>query len=116
MCRAVESSAPSGLRTPRLLHTNFARPASTRSSRRSHVALRVTCPICGSRPYTEYWFGGELVPRPAPGDGARQDYERVWLKQNISGRQHERWFHHAGCRRWFTVERDTTTNEIHGVA
>jgi len=57
------------------------------------MALLITCPNCGSRAYTEYWFGGEL---PAP-----------------SAPQGERWFHFAGCRRWLTVERDTRTNVVH---
>jgi len=48
--------------------------------------------------------------------GHQMDQQAKELKQNIAGRQPERWFHHAGCRRWFTVERDTTTNEIHGLA
>ena len=87
------------------------------------MALRLTCPNCGSRPHTEYWFGGEIeahpgeVPGlPAVADRAaalESDFERVWLRKNTYGRQHERWFHHAGCRRWHTAERDTLTNEVH---
>ncbi len=72
--------------------------------------MRIVCPNCGSRPYTEFWFGGEL---PDAGD---QEFERAWLRRNAAGLQRERWFHYAGCRRWLTVERDTVTNEIHGVA
>ena len=74
------------------------------------MGLRIPCPNCGSRPYTEYWFGGEL---PDPGV---PDYERVWLRRNVAGRQTERWFHYAGCRRWLTLELDTETNEVHGLA
>ncbi len=74
------------------------------------MAFRLVCPVCGSRPYTEFRFGGE-VPDPADGD-----FERAWLRANVAGPQRERWFHEAGCRRWLTVERDTTTNEVHGVA
>ena len=74
------------------------------------MALRIDCPRCGSRPYTEFAFGGEV---PGPDD---TDFERAWLRRNASGRQLERWFHAAGCRRWLTVERDTRTNEIHAVA
>jgi heterotetrameric sarcosine oxidase delta subunit len=74
------------------------------------VGLRIRCPTCGSRPYTEFWFGGEV---PDPDD---PEFERVWLRRNAAGRQTERWFHAQGCRRWLTVERDTRTNEVHGVA
>lgn len=80
------------------------------------MALRVCCPNCGSRPYTEFWFGGELVGRPEPQETPLQNYARVWLKQNTAGRQKERWFHYAGCRRWMTVERDTLTNVIYGIS
>ena len=80
------------------------------------LALRLCCPNCGSRPYTEFWFGGELVEGPAPGDGPQEDYARVWLKPNTAGRHLERWFHQAGCRRWLVVERDSLTNEIHDLS
>lgn len=86
------------------------------------MALKLTCPNCGSRPHTEFWFGGEIESHPgdaaAPagaGDGVRldADFARVWLRRNSYGRQSERWFHHAGCRRWHTALRDTLTNEVH---
>jgi heterotetrameric sarcosine oxidase delta subunit len=73
------------------------------------VGLRISCPNCGSRPYTEFWFGGEL-----PG-AAEDELDRVWLRRNAAGWQVERWFHYAGCRRWLTVERDTLTNAVHAV-
>jgi heterotetrameric sarcosine oxidase delta subunit len=74
------------------------------------MGIRIPCPNCGSRPYTEFWFGGELPDPGAP------DYERVWLRRNVAGLQAERWFHYAGCRRWLTLERDTETNEVRGLA
>ena len=50
------------------------------------MALLITCPNCGSRAYTEYWFGGELpAPPPAPGApadaGTRQTRYRRWARQ-----------------------------------
>jgi heterotetrameric sarcosine oxidase delta subunit len=79
------------------------------------VALQLTCPNCGKRPFTEFWFGGELRPSFQTGMAPEDDYRRLWLPQNAAGLQTERWFHFAGCRRWLTVERDTTTNEVYGV-
>jgi heterotetrameric sarcosine oxidase delta subunit len=73
------------------------------------VGFLITCPNCGERSYTEFWFGGE-VPDPAD-----DDFGRVWLRRNVAGAQLERWFHSAGCRRWLTLERDTRTNEIQRV-
>ena len=94
------------------------------------MALKLTCPNCGSRPHTEFWFGGEVeaqagggppappaADRPADRPAALEaDFARVWLRRNSCGVQHERWFHHAGCRRWHTAVRDTLTNEVHGRA
>jgi heterotetrameric sarcosine oxidase delta subunit len=85
------------------------------------MTLKVTCPNCGPRYTTEFWFGGELVahaaPAPAPNvDAVESDFDRVWLRANVAGVQAERWFHHAGCRRWLVAERDTRTNEWHGHA
>lgn len=77
------------------------------------MALMIQCPECGRRPYGEFWCSGEL---PEGGHGAvddiEADYARVWLRRNVAGNQQERWFHHAGCRRWFTVTRNTLTNAI----
>jgi heterotetrameric sarcosine oxidase delta subunit len=79
------------------------------------VALRLKCPHCGIRSFTEFWFGGELRAPPRPDLPADADYRRLWLPENAAGKQTERWFHFAGCRRWLTVERDTVTNEVHAV-
>jgi heterotetrameric sarcosine oxidase delta subunit len=43
------------------------------------------------------------------------EFARVWYRQNVAGIQSERWYHYAGCRRWLTVQRDTSTNVVHGV-
>jgi heterotetrameric sarcosine oxidase delta subunit len=76
------------------------------------VTLLITCPRCGRRPYTEFSFGGELRVATIGDEEATANFERVWLRENLAGPQRERWFHRDGCRRWLTLERDTTTNEI----
>ena len=80
------------------------------------MTLKVTCPNCGPRYTTEFWFGGELLahagPLAADADPLEADFQRVWLRVNAAGMQGERWFHHAGCRRWLVAERDTRTNEF----
>ena len=76
--------------------------------------MRIRCPNCGERSYTEFWFGGELPPAAREGETLAEEFERVWLRRNVAGVQAERWFHYAGCRRWLTLERDTVTNEIRG--
>jgi heterotetrameric sarcosine oxidase delta subunit len=77
------------------------------------VAIRIPCPNCGPRPYTEFTFGGEL--RPIDAEGPDEDFARVFLLANVAGPQRERWFHSAGCRRWLTITRDTSDNRIDGL-
>lgn len=80
--------------------------------------LRIECPYCGLRDQTEFRFGGEAsVRRPArpeqAGDAEWADY--LFYRDNVKGTHRERWVHSYGCRRWFTVLRDTVTHEIHSV-
>ena len=74
------------------------------------MSLKIPCPSCGSRPYTEFTFGGEL--RDLDAADAAEDFARVHLRENSPGPQLERWFHAFGCRRWLTLERNTSTNRI----
>ena len=74
------------------------------------MSLKIPCPNCGQRPYTEFSFGGEL--RELAAESAHEDFVRVYLRENAPGPQEERWFHAAGCRRWLTLTRDTSTNKI----
>lgn len=80
------------------------------------MALKIACPNCGPRSYTEFWCAGEIPAGHEAGFDPELDYARVWLRANVAGLQAERWFHFAGCRRWLTVTRDTRTNVVHGVA
>ncbi len=75
--------------------------------------MRIPCPNCGARPYTEFSFGGEL--RPIAAADPEDDFARVFLVANAAGQQRERWFHVAGCRRWVTVRRDTVTGRVDGL-
>jgi heterotetrameric sarcosine oxidase delta subunit len=73
--------------------------------------LWVECPNCGSRPFEEYRYGSVFPVTPdsiTDPDARNVDY--AWMQDNIAGVTLERWFHEAGCRRWFTAKRDTTTD------
>jgi len=76
----------------------------------SPVGLQIPCPHCGLREYSEFGFGGEVRELESP--DLERDFARVYLNDNAPGPQLERWFHAYGCRRWFTIERDTLTNRI----
>lgn len=77
--------------------------------------LLISCPNCGPRAETEFKCGGEgHIERPGPHDQvtdiAWADY--LFNRANPKGVHRERWFHAAGCRRWFNIARDTVTHEI----
>ncbi|GAA1757280.1 sarcosine oxidase subunit delta [Luedemannella helvata] len=76
--------------------------------------LLIRCPWCGPRNETEFHYGGQAgVTYPAdPGALTDEEWGRyLFVRANPKGGWEERWSHAAGCRRWFTVRRDTATNE-----
>lgn len=80
--------------------------------------LLIPCPYCGPRNDAEFVPGGEAhVARPThPQAVSDQQWgEYLYFRANLKGRQHERWFHVYGCRRWFNVARDSVTHEIMAV-
>jgi heterotetrameric sarcosine oxidase delta subunit len=77
--------------------------------------LLIPCPWCGPRNETEFHYGGEAgVAYPAdPAALTDSEWGRyLFVRANPKGVWSERWQHAAGCRRWFSVRRDTATNEI----
>jgi sarcosine oxidase subunit alpha/sarcosine oxidase subunit delta len=77
--------------------------------------LRIPCPWCGDRDEIEFAFGGEAhVHHPADPEAlSDEDWARyVFVRANPGGMWTERWCHTAGCRRWFDLGRDTTTQAI----
>jgi len=74
------------------------------------VTVRIPCPTCGERPHTEFTFGGQARPHAA--DDTEADFARIFLPDNDPGSARERWFHTMGCRTWFELTRDATTNRI----
>jgi sarcosine oxidase, subunit delta len=80
--------------------------------------MLIPCPWCGPRDESEFHYGGQAgVAYPAdPGALSDAEWGRyLFFRDNPKGPFAERWSHSAGCRRWFTVVRDTVTNEIHAV-
>jgi heterotetrameric sarcosine oxidase delta subunit len=77
--------------------------------------LLISCPWCGPRDEAEYHYGGQAhVPYPAdPVMLSDEEWARyLFLRDNPRGPFAERWCHSAGCRRWFNVLRDTSTDRI----
>ena len=77
--------------------------------------LLIRCPHCGPRDEIEFRYGGQAdVAYPADPDalGDREWSRYLFYRANPKGRFAERWVHQHGCRRWFTVVRDTVTHEF----
>ena len=75
--------------------------------------ILLPCPWCGLRNDQEFHHLGEVRRRPdvhaaSPAQWRAYLYER----DNPCGWVRENWYHRAGCRRYFTVERHTLTNAV----
>jgi heterotetrameric sarcosine oxidase delta subunit len=76
--------------------------------------LLIGCPWCGPRDEIEFRYGGQAniaYPDPAAVDDPAWG-RYLFVRDNPKGNFRERWRHSSGCRRWFHVVRDTTTNRI----
>lgn len=81
--------------------------------------LNIPCPWCGPRDETEFSYGGEALVAAPPDPELLDDREwaeYLFVRRNPAGPWLERWYHAAGCRRWFDVERDTVTNFVQAVS
>ncbi len=76
--------------------------------------LRLICPFCGERDYTEFRYGGDATKtRPASEEtDAGTWHDHLFCFRNPKGPHVEYWQHVLGCRLWIVVERDTATHEI----
>jgi len=74
--------------------------------------LLIPCPCCGERAEIEFQNAGEVIARP-PDPMALDDAQwsaYLFERANRKGPVRENWWHQYGCRQWFELERDTTTN------
>lgn len=77
--------------------------------------LLIRCPWCGPRDEIEFRYGGQAhVAYPSAPDALSDDEwaDFLFMRDNPKGAFAERWFHTAGCRRWFDAVRDTATYEF----
>ena len=77
--------------------------------------LLIPCPWCGPRDESEFRYGGEAgvtLPAATPSLDDVAWAEWVFVRSNPKGPLTERWCHSHGCRRWFTISRDTASDEI----
>lgn len=72
----------------------------------------MTCPINGTRPISEFVYGGEVRPMPDPtatDDDMWADY--IFNRNGAAGVKQE-WWCHTPSNTWFMAERNTQTDEI----
>jgi heterotetrameric sarcosine oxidase delta subunit len=77
--------------------------------------LLIPCPWCGPRDESEFRYGAEsgvALPADTPVLNDSAWAEWVFVRSNPKGPLTERWYHSHGCRRWFTISRDTASDEI----
>ncbi|WP_382422054.1 sarcosine oxidase subunit delta [Fodinicurvata halophila] len=76
---------------------------------------RFSCPFCGPRDETEFFYGGEAGnerPEPAEETTAKQWARYLHMENNVKGPAREIWVH-LTCGEFFVMERDTVTHEVH---
>ena len=74
--------------------------------------ILIRCPWCGPRDAGEFAYQGEARPRPDPAAATPLQWrDYLYFPANPRGEVAETWYHRMGCRRYFTIERDTATNE-----
>ena len=79
--------------------------------------LLIECPWCGPRDEQDFSYGGEAhIARPKSPDKLSDEQwgDYLFMRKNPKGPHLERWTCN-GCRRWFNVRRDTSTDEITAV-
>ena len=75
--------------------------------------MLLRCPWCGSRNADEFRYVGESTARPDPAGVSPARWRRyLYFHANPHGWVREGWYHRAGCRRHFVIERHTVTNEV----
>jgi len=73
----------------------------------------IPCVHCGPRNASEFQYRGETGSRPDPNRTTPVEWRSyLYDESNAAGWVTERWYHTAGCRRFFVIERHTVTHEI----
>jgi sarcosine oxidase subunit delta len=79
--------------------------------------LNIPCPWCGLRSHIEFTYGGDASnARPDDDAPLARWIESAYRRDNTYGLHRELWHHHASCRQWIVVTRDTRTHHIEASA
>jgi heterotetrameric sarcosine oxidase delta subunit len=78
--------------------------------------ILLPCPHCGPRDAAEFSHHGEPAQRPDPDTVSPEQWRAyLYLQRNPAGWTTEIWFHRAGCGRFLTLQRETSTNDVRAV-
>jgi sarcosine oxidase, subunit delta len=78
--------------------------------------MLLPCPACGARNVSEFRYVGEAKSRPDPETTTPVEWRRyLYFHRNPAGWARETWYHGAGCRRYFAIERHTGDNRVRTV-
>jgi sarcosine oxidase subunit delta len=78
--------------------------------------MLLPCPSCGNRNVSEFRYVGEAKSRPEPANATPSQWRRyLYFHDNPLGWTRETWYHGAGCRRYFSLERHTGSNQVRRV-
>jgi heterotetrameric sarcosine oxidase delta subunit len=79
--------------------------------------ILIRCPWCGPRDADEFHYSGESRPRPDPASATPREWrDYLYFPANQLGQVTETWYHRMGCHKFFSVRRDTVTNESRTLA
>jgi sarcosine oxidase, subunit delta len=72
----------------------------------------LTCPINGTRPITEFVFGGEYRVMPNPETCSNAEWADYIFNRSGAPTVKKEWWFHSPSGTWFIAERHTATDEV----
>ncbi|HAF01416.1 MAG TPA: sarcosine oxidase subunit delta [Methylophilaceae bacterium] len=72
----------------------------------------LTCPINGSRPISEFVFGGEYRVMPNPETCTDAEWSAYVFYRNGAPSVKKEWWFHSPSGTWFIAERNTVIDEV----
>jgi sarcosine oxidase, subunit delta len=74
--------------------------------------ILIPCPWCGPRDAGEFHYSGEASARPDPASATPAEWrDYLYFPVNPRGQVTENWYHRMGCRQFFSIQRDTDSNQ-----
>lgn len=70
------------------------------------------CPLNGSRPISEFAYGGELRAMPDPSRSTDYEWASYVFNRNGAPGLKKEWWYHVPSGTWFIAERDTATDHV----